>query len=385
MRYLKDLKLVDWRRLGDEYLEVPALIRQYIGSPNSEERIALVAELLENVLPDYYLTEATSCVAEFMIPLLLGNEKQGDQGLILAGLADACRSALEHGEVYYPRGSDPLGWSIATLQAIEEGFPAFMRIFGERPSLRNVVALIVTCYPHRAKEYVPLLTAHYHETQDQFERAELLVCLDRVASHVPSWDEVLMSATASGSSPTLRYVATSLWVVHHGLDTPGPLLSFLESISPQDVPHAPVGLRDMQPSATDILRRALKALPRDRRISMLMSILPLVTSTYVAHRLVQDLVGAASNQPGLRLVTPLGSAEIVPLGGAALKPPKVGLDAPDWISTVVNCEPFWTSDTSGRSVSTNLFALFGLPSTRAGLVELWESTYGRLFPFHHNR
>ena len=40
----------------------------------------------------------------------------------------------------------------------------------------------------------------------------------------------------------------------------------------------------------------------------------------------------------------------------------------------VHCEPFWKEDT------TEHLSLFGLPSARAGLIDLWQSVHEKPFP-----
>jgi hypothetical protein len=54
--------------------------------------------------------------------------------------------------------------------------------------------------------------------------------------------------------------------------------------------------------------------------------------------------------------------------------------SPDWIPAIVGCEPFWTETMSGVGVQTDLLSLFGLPSTRDGLIQVWESVRGIPFP-----
>ena len=72
----------------------------------------------------------------------------------------------------------------------------------------------------------------------------------------------------------------------------------------------------------------------------------------------------------MRLGRVLGSGEFLPLNGAAVHPLRVDPSSPDWIPPIVGCEPFWTETMSGVGVQTDLLSLFGLRSTRDGLIQL---------------
>jgi hypothetical protein len=131
---------------------------------------------------------------------------------------------------------------------------------------------------------------------------------------------------------------------------------------------------------TEALGRALRALPADERIPILVSILPRVKWTTTAQNLAAYLLEASSAQPGLRLGRELGSGEFLPLAAQAVLPLRVDAGRPDWIPALVHCQPFWNETLSGEEYLTNLLPLFGLPPKRAGLIEAWQSVHARAFP-----
>ena len=175
---------------------------------------------------------------------------------------------------------------------------------------------------------------------------------------------MLLTAMANESAPVLQHFAACLLVAHHGSDAPRHCLSLLAKASPDEVPPYRF-LQTMELPYTEVLGRDLRALPS--------SILARVKQTTTAHRLVAYLLEAASMQPDLRLGRELGSGEFLPLNGATAPPLRLDPSAPDWIPAIVHCEPFWKD-------TIDLLSLFELPSTRAGLIDLWQSVHEKPFP-----
>jgi hypothetical protein len=183
---------------------------------------------------------------------------------------------------------------------------------------------------------------------------------------------MLHAAMANKNAPVLQHFAACLLVEHFGSDAPRYCLSVLAAASPDEVPPY-MFLLTMEIPYTEVLGRALRVLPAEERIPILASILPRVKRTTTAHCLIAYLLEAASLQPNLRLGRELGSGEFLPLSGVTIRPLRVDPSMPDWIPAIVHCEPFWSD-------MIELLSLFGLPSTRAGLVELWQSVHGQPFP-----
>jgi hypothetical protein len=369
MRYLEDLEKIDWRALGDEDLELPELVGAYIESKDGR---ALDLIFWEHILPDSeYLTQATSYVVEFFIPLL-EEEERGDEAAIIWNLAQTCWAAMESRNFHYGPDCDAAEWSFLTLQAVAEGFDGFVRIFDSRPDLRLPIAFILTCFPERASHYLPQIIRLYDACQKQFEKCELLVSLDQAAARISNWYEILLTAIANDGAPVLRHFAACLLVAHHGSDAPRHCLSLLAKASPDEVPPYRF-LQTMELPYTEVLGRALRVLAVKDRIPIVVSILARVKQATTAHRLVAYLLEAVSMQPDLRLGRELGSGEFLPLNGATARPLRVDPSAPDWIPAIVHCEPFWKD-------TIDLLSLFGLPSTRAGLIDLWQSVHEKPFP-----
>jgi hypothetical protein len=79
--------------LGDEDLEFPALISDYIEARDGQA----LDRIWEHILPDgEYLTEATSYVVEFFLPMRQ-EEEHGVEADIIRNLAQACWAAMEPG------------------------------------------------------------------------------------------------------------------------------------------------------------------------------------------------------------------------------------------------------------------------------------------------
>lgn len=368
MRYLEDLEKIDWSALGDEELELPGLIRDYIESKDGQA----LEFIWEEVFPDGdYLTEATSYVLEFFIPLLQ-EEGYRDEASIIRNLAQVCWAAMESRNLYYNPDCDPAEWSFLSLLAVQEGFDAFIRIFSSRPDLRFPTAFILACFPERASEYLPQILDLYGATQTQFEKCELLLGLNQVAAHIPNWYEMLLVAVATEGAPVLQHFAACFVVAHHGSDAPKHCFSILSKASPDEVPPY-TSLITVALPYTEVLGRALRALPPQERIPILVSILPRVRKTTTAQSLVSYLMEAASMQPDLRVGRELGSGEFLPLNSAAVEPLRVDPSGPDWVQALVRCEPFWKD-------TIDLLSIFGLSPTRAGLIELWQAVYAKPFP-----
>ena len=118
MRYLEDLKKIDWRALGDEELELSELVGKYIESKDGR---ALDLIFWEHILPDSeYLTQATSYVVEFLIPLL-EDEERGDEAAIIWNLTRDLPGRKGAQNFYYGPDRDAAEWSFLTLQAVAEG------------------------------------------------------------------------------------------------------------------------------------------------------------------------------------------------------------------------------------------------------------------------
>jgi hypothetical protein len=178
MRHLQGLEEIDWNALGDP--ELPDLIRDFIEGRSAEEQKFLLEQIWDTIVPDrHYLTETTSYVVEFLVPLLQ-DEKRGDESLIVVYLAQACWAAMESLELYHDPDFDAAQWRSATLQAVEEGFEALLRIFHRRAELRVAIASILTCFPERARPHLAQIVSLYDASGKQFEKSELLLSLDRV-------------------------------------------------------------------------------------------------------------------------------------------------------------------------------------------------------------
>jgi hypothetical protein len=383
MRYLKDLDHIDWAGIQSHNgpaEHFPDLIRQYIESCDEEDRIEASEELWTDAMSDGFLSEAVPYLAEFMVPLL-NEDDRSDRAIILMNLGHACRYAREPNKRYAVSSFSAA--SAETLRVIEQGFESYLGLFREHPELRNLVALIVTCYPHRADEYLPLLLAEFATSSDDFEKAELLVCLDRIADQIPDFDEIQLTAASDRSSTTLQYLASCIYVAHHGEGSPERLISFIEDTSPE-VPMPRGARRLMHLPTVECLRRALRALSNEKRVSSLIRILPKVSSTLWAHYLMADLMEAVSGKTGIVVFRDYDDYSLI---GTDPTPIRLAVvpGTSDWIPAVINCEPSWTDDALGGSVQTNLFELFGLPSTRDGLIAVWESIYGTAVPIPGER
>src|SRR5579862_8729100 len=96
MRSLKESKAIDWAAMGAE--DLPELIRLYIEDQDSRA----LGSIWQEILPDWhFLTEATSRVVEFLIPLLQ-DEERGHEAFFLRSLAQACWAAMESPDLYCP-------------------------------------------------------------------------------------------------------------------------------------------------------------------------------------------------------------------------------------------------------------------------------------------
>ena len=373
MASLRDLDQMDWARiqcLAGSSARIPPLIRQLAYASTQEERHEASTELWTLVSHGEILYEAAPHVVRFAIPLLEHGQRE-DRFAMLYNLGWLCKEAAEP---FSPPAEGDHFWTLAAdvLREVEAGLPIYLRLFREQADLRNLIALILQWYPHRAAEFTDLLVAEYLAVPDEFLRAELLGCLGRVAGTIPKWLE-LVAAAAESTNSCLRYMAACQYLAARGAETPRPVMEILEVTNP-DNSQARGYNRPLHLASVMNLQRAAGCLPRREKIALFATAMKSQTFTLTANILARALLLAVSESGAPRTD---GRAD------SASGPPSVRVEAadPDWLSAVISCRPLWINSLSrSQPMKGELFAEFGLPRTRDEMIHLWEGAHGRPFP-----
>jgi hypothetical protein len=386
-----ELDSIDWAelepvrvRLGGKPA-IPRMIRLFYAGESLEKRLEALGEAWNQVMtgPWKSLGIAAPALVRCVLPTL-ADDSDAALPALLDCLGDLCRDALKH-----PNALDSARISDETLRAIESGFPNYLRLFQSRPELRGVIARILTAYPHRSDSYVLLLIDEYEGNRDRFVRSELLFLMARISEWITGWRTLVTEAAAPDSPMPLRYIASAELVRLEGDNAPPEARAFLATRLKSEVEQPPRTWRLWAYSAPESLKAASRSLSQNSRISLLVQCLQMeVRHSSGAYDdavlLLESLYDGDSLVKLLGIDCKEGDPKQVYnfkwIGPARDHDLRFETQASDWLGALVSAERLWDDDHPPlpelRRIETNLFFLFGLPTTREGLIKLWESVHG---------